>query len=143
MSCWAAHSAVGFVVTAKWTGRRRACPRITNTNRSRNAMVGTTKKTRRYQVLRMVAQTRCAKSERAACEAEPCSWRQSPAKSLFRALTVPREGVAHPNEGWPDSFSESDLELRRVRKDDHCDSDFSISSTGGSLSDARRSRFRV
>src|SRR5258706_317788 len=43
-SCRAVHSAVGFAVTAKWIGRRRSCERITKTNKRRNVIVGTTKK---------------------------------------------------------------------------------------------------
>src|SRR5712691_6242676 len=44
MSCCAVHSAVGWAVTAKWTGRRRSCDSTMKTKSIRNVEVGTTKK---------------------------------------------------------------------------------------------------
>src|SRR5205807_2674088 len=44
MSRRAVHSAVGWEVTAKWTGRRRSCESTMKTKSIRNVEVGTAKK---------------------------------------------------------------------------------------------------
>jgi hypothetical protein len=135
-SCREVHSDLQCAVTAKCIGRRRSCETITKTNRTRNVIVQTTKKSAETQVgMWFFRKVRQCCDGGFWCRTTSFATVATPAG---RALTVPQQCAERPNLGWPDSFKGGDPGLHRIPMVGLREGGSSISHTAGIPVDANR-----